>query len=70
MCVSEYSRISLIWTLVIRIANYPDRLGPSGKFVQNSTTKLPVIGSSTAQCNGFYNFKAGVVERFRRRYIL
>jgi hypothetical protein len=27
----NYSRTPLIWTLVIRIANYPDRLGPSGK---------------------------------------
>jgi hypothetical protein len=26
-----------IWTLVIMVANYPDRLGPSGKFVENST---------------------------------
>ena len=24
-------------TLVIRIVNFPDRLGPSGKFVENST---------------------------------
>ena len=27
----------LIRTLVIRITNYPDRLGPSGKFVEKST---------------------------------
>ena len=33
----HYSRIILIWTLVIRIANYPDGFGPSGKFVENST---------------------------------
>ena len=32
--------------------------------------KLPVIGSSTVQCYGFYNFESGVVEKFRRRYIL
>jgi len=32
--------------------------------------KLLVIGSSTVQCYHFYNFKTGVVERFRRRYIL
>jgi len=31
------SRIPLIRTLVIRIANYPDRFGLSGKFVENST---------------------------------
>jgi hypothetical protein len=29
--------------LVIRIANYPDRLGPLGKFVENST-KLTCLG--------------------------
>jgi hypothetical protein len=27
----KYSRTPLIWTLIIRITNYPDRLGPSGK---------------------------------------
>jgi len=32
-----YIRSPLIRKLVIRIANYPDRLGPSGKFVDNST---------------------------------
>jgi len=26
----------------MRIANYPDRLGPSGKFVENST-KIPCL---------------------------
>jgi hypothetical protein len=26
-----YSRTPLIWTLVIRIANYPEQLGPSAK---------------------------------------
>lgn len=31
------AELHLIQTLVIRIANYPDRLGPSGKFVENST---------------------------------
>jgi len=39
--------------LDIQIANYPDRLGPSSKYVENSTKpmslKLPVIGSSTVQ---------------------
>jgi len=49
--------------MVIRIANYPDQLGPSGKLA----LKLPDIGSSTVQCYGFYNFKSGVVEGFRRR---
>ena len=32
-----YSRTPLIRTLVIQIADYPDRLGPSGKSVKNST---------------------------------
>jgi len=31
-----YSRTPLIRKLDIRIANYPDRLGPSGKYVENS----------------------------------
>jgi hypothetical protein len=39
--------------LVILIANYPERLGPSGKFVENLQNqialKLPVIGSNTVQ---------------------
>jgi hypothetical protein len=47
----------LIQTLVIRITNYPDQLGPSGKFVENLQNqfalKLPVIGPSTVQCYGF-----------------
>ena len=29
--------VKRIWMLVIRIANYPDRLGPWCKFVKNST---------------------------------
>jgi len=55
-------------------AGYPVRLGSSGKFVENfaqlSCLKLPVIISSTVQCYVFWNFKSGVVERFRRRYIM
>jgi len=41
-----YSRIPFTRTLVIRVANYPDRLGPSGKFVVNSTklTYLEITG--------------------------
>jgi hypothetical protein len=31
-----YSRTTLIQTLAILIDNYPDRFGPSGKFVENS----------------------------------
>jgi hypothetical protein len=42
----KYSRTVLIRTLVIRIANYPNRLGPSDKFVENSTkpTFLEITG--------------------------
>jgi len=41
-----YSRTPLIRTPVIRTANYPGRLGPSGKFVENSTklTFLEITG--------------------------
>ena len=40
------SSAPFIRTLAIRIANYPDRLGPSGKFVENSTkvTFLEITG--------------------------
>ena len=40
--VLQYSRTPLIRTLVIRMSDYPDRLGPSGRFVENST-KLPSL---------------------------
>jgi hypothetical protein len=42
----NYSRTPIIRKLVIRISNYPDRLGPSGKFVENSTklTCLEITG--------------------------
>ena len=38
--------MELIRQLVIRMADYPDRLGSSGKFVQNSTklTCLEITG--------------------------
>ena len=41
-----YNKTPFIRTLVIRIANYSDRLGPSGKFVENSTklTCLEITG--------------------------
>ena len=41
-----YSRTPLIRKLVIRTANYPDPLGHSGKFVENSTklTCLEITG--------------------------
>jgi hypothetical protein len=34
--IVQYSRTPLVRMLVIRIANYPDWLGPSSKFVENS----------------------------------
>jgi hypothetical protein len=42
----SYIRTPLIWTLFIRMANYSDRLGPCGKFVENSTklTGLEITG--------------------------
>ena len=42
----RYCRTPIIRTLVVRIANYPDRLGPSGKFIENSTKEscLEIIG--------------------------
>jgi len=41
-----YSRTPLIRKLIIRTANYPDRLGSSGKFVESSTkpTGLEITG--------------------------
>ena len=55
--LSTYNTTPLIQTLVIRIANYPGRLGLSGKYVENSIKltclDLPVIGLSTVQCYGF-----------------
>jgi hypothetical protein len=43
---NQYSRTSLIRTLVSRIANYPDRLVSSGRSVENSTklTRLEITG--------------------------
>jgi len=35
--LGNHSRTPYSRTLVIRIANYTDRLGPSGKSVENST---------------------------------
>jgi len=53
---AKYSTTPIIRTLAIWIANYPKRLGPSGKSVDKSTKlalKLPAIGSSREQCFGF-----------------
>ena len=61
----------LIRTLAIPLANYPDLLVPSGKFVENSTA-LTCLESTRyrIKCSGFWNFQSGVVQRFRRRYTL
>ena len=55
--LSNYSRYPLIRALVIRIANYPNRLGLSGKSVENSTklTYLEITG---------YRFKYSTVLWF------
>ena len=49
--ILRHSRTPLFGTLINRIANYPNPLSPSGKFVENLqhklALKLPVIGSST-----------------------
>jgi len=41
----KYIRTPLIRTLIIRIANFPNRFSPSNKFVENSTqlTCLKII---------------------------
>jgi hypothetical protein len=47
MCnISTALELPIIRTLVIRISNYPDQLGPSGKFIENSTilTFLEITG--------------------------
>jgi hypothetical protein len=53
---SKYSRTPFIRTLVTRIANYADRLDPSGKFVEKSTKltclEIAVVGSSKVHCYG------------------
>jgi hypothetical protein len=49
-------------------ADYPDRLGPPVKFVENYT-QLTGYRIKKSTVLWLYNFKSGVVERFRRRYI-
>ena len=45
-CNIYYSRTPLIRTLIVRIANYLERLWPSAKFAENSTqlTCLEIAG--------------------------
>ena len=57
----KYSISPLIRTLAIRTAYYPDLLGPSGKFVENST-KLT--------CLGHYWLSDQVLCSVRNRYKL
>ena len=54
--ISNIQNLILIRTLVVLIANYPIRVGTSGKFFLKSTQlalKLPVIGSNTVHWRGF-----------------
>ena len=70
----KYGRTPIIRTPVIRTSNCPEGLALRvhlSEILQNQFALiLPVIGSSTVQCYGFYNCKSGVVERLRGRYIL
>jgi len=71
--VNQCSRTPLIRTLVIRFPSYPDRLGPSGKFVENSTilTCLEITGYRIKYSTALWLPELpGVVVRFRRRYIM
>jgi hypothetical protein len=67
------STTPIIRTLVIRTANYPARLGPSGNFVENSTKLICpeitgyVVQYSMVKCYGCPELQSGVVERFIRR---
>jgi len=78
MCHKEIDgRTPIIRKLVIRTANYPDRLGPSGKFVENCTyvkyqlaLKLPVIGSSAVLCYGFYKTVLGCIRQVSNSYFV
>ena len=64
MQVSKYSRTPVIRKLVIRIANYPERLAPSGKFVENAT-KLTCF--EIAGCRVKYNTALWLLEFQIRR---
>ena len=69
----KYSSTALIRTTVIRpIIRIVLALAINlSRILQDCLAlQLPVIGSSTVECYGFQNFKSGVVERFRRSYIL
>jgi hypothetical protein len=59
----------LSWSPIIQIG-LALRVNLSRILQDSIALKLPVIGSSTLQCYGGQNFKSGVVEEFRRKYIL
>jgi hypothetical protein len=56
------AELHLTWTLVIRTANYPDRLGPSGIFVENST-KLTCL-----EVSGILGWGVGVQTPFPQKF--
>jgi hypothetical protein len=59
----KYSITPIIRTLVTRISNYPDRLGPSGNFDENSTKRICLeiggyrIEYSAVKCYGCLELK-------------
>jgi hypothetical protein len=68
----KYSRIPLIRTLVIRIADHLDRLGPSSKFVEDCTKLIwvEVTSYGIKYSVELWLVESGVVERFRCTHIL
>jgi hypothetical protein len=56
--IQKYSRTPLTQMLVNRIVIYPDRLGPSGEFVENSTKVacLETTGYRTKYSTESYGF--------------
>ena len=59
-----YSRTPLIRKLLIRIANYPDRMGLSGKFVENSTklTCLDITGYQIKYSAGLWLIELHIIR--------
>jgi hypothetical protein len=68
---TQYSRTPLIRKLVIRNANNPDRLGPSGKFIENSkkSTCLEITGYRIKFSTVLWLLELQI-RRGSRRYIL
>ena len=71
---NKYSRTPLIRKVVIRNSNYPDRLGPSGKFVENSTklTCLDITGYRIKYSTALWLVELQIRRgrKVKRRYIL